>query len=279
MYAFVLMPFKPEFNDVYELGIKAAAEQMSVRAERLDDQIFASNMLEKIYTEIDSADFIIADVSEKNPNVFYEVGYCVAKKKIVILLTNNRDDIPFDFLHSPHIIYDSVSKLKKELVKKIDWAKKEVASLKSTPLKLNIKTISTFLDVKENHDVGHLELRIEFHNITGSSVKDIGPIYLLTGGDWRVTYSGKNCNSDINAVHPYSLRHIISPDFSSIPPKDMLFIDVKLQKTLYSEWSQSVKQDRYVNKGRLSVVVNSGDKKFTLFADLEHVFEEDDLPF
>jgi len=40
-FVFVLMPFKPEFNDIYTFGIKGAAEEAGVYAERIDEQIFA----------------------------------------------------------------------------------------------------------------------------------------------------------------------------------------------------------------------------------------------
>ena len=38
-FAFVLMPFSSEFEDVYKLGIKEAAISCDVRAERLDEQM------------------------------------------------------------------------------------------------------------------------------------------------------------------------------------------------------------------------------------------------
>ncbi len=41
----------------------------------------------------------------RNPNVFYEVGYAHALGKIVLLLTQNAEDIPFDLKHRPHTVY------------------------------------------------------------------------------------------------------------------------------------------------------------------------------
>lgn len=83
-------------------------------------------MLDRIYRQIDVADFIIADLSNRNANVFYELGYAHAKDKICILLTKDATDIPFDLKHKRHIVYGgSIAYLKEELSKNIKWAKAE----------------------------------------------------------------------------------------------------------------------------------------------------------
>lgn len=85
-FAFVLMPFDAAFADVYSLGIKDAVEQAGMFAERVDEQVFhREGILERIYNQIDVADFIIADMTGRNPNVFYEVGYAHAKNKLCII--------------------------------------------------------------------------------------------------------------------------------------------------------------------------------------------------
>lgn len=99
------MPFDSDFDDVYKLGIKQAAIDCNVRAERLDEQMFEEGMLDRIFRQIEVADFIIADLSNRNPNVFYELGYAHAREKICILLTKEPTDIPFDLKHKRHIVY------------------------------------------------------------------------------------------------------------------------------------------------------------------------------
>jgi hypothetical protein len=69
-FAFVLMPFDREFDDVYSLGIKGAVEQAGMLAQRVDEQVFhREGILERIYNQIEGADVIIADMSGRNPNV------------------------------------------------------------------------------------------------------------------------------------------------------------------------------------------------------------------
>lgn len=121
-FIFTLMPFEKSFDDIYALGIKAACKELEVYCERIDEQIFTESILDRIYNQINKADIIIADMTGRNPNVFYETGFAHALSKKVILLTQNVEDIPFDLKHYSHIIYGgSILKLKEELVKRIDW--------------------------------------------------------------------------------------------------------------------------------------------------------------
>lgn len=122
-FIFVLMPFDPTFDDIYKFGIKGAAQEIDAYAERVDEQIFADGMLDRIFNQISKADVIVADMSGRNPNVFYEVGYAHALGKIVLLLTQNANDIPFDLEHRQHTIYGgSIERLRKELVERLKWA-------------------------------------------------------------------------------------------------------------------------------------------------------------
>lgn len=122
LFAFVLMPLSKDFDDVYQLGIKETCKEVGLYCERVDEQIFQETILERIYNQIYKADLIIADMTGKNPNVFYEVGYAHALGKNVILLTKNSEDIPFDLKHYPHIVYnDKIVVLKDELQKRLSW--------------------------------------------------------------------------------------------------------------------------------------------------------------
>ena len=67
MLAFVLMPFKQEFNDTYELGIKKSCADCDITSTRVDEQFFQESMLERIYRQIDVADIIIADLINAKP--------------------------------------------------------------------------------------------------------------------------------------------------------------------------------------------------------------------
>jgi len=119
-FVFVLMPFAKSFDDIYALGIKQAAEAAGAYAERVDEQIFQNSILDRVYNQIAKADCVVADMSGRNANVFYEVGYAHALGKTVILITQDADDIPFDLKHFPHIVYGGrIVELSLELQKRL----------------------------------------------------------------------------------------------------------------------------------------------------------------
>jgi hypothetical protein len=119
-FVFVVMPFASELKDVYELGIRPACEDAGSECGRVDEQIFLESILERIYAEIERADIVVAEMTGRNPNVFYETGYAHGLGKPVILLTKSADDIPFDLRHYPHVVYgDRIATLKDELKKRV----------------------------------------------------------------------------------------------------------------------------------------------------------------
>lgn len=106
LFAFIVMPFAKNTLPRY-IAIKSAAEKAEIRAERVDDQSFLrEGIVKRIHSQIEEADFVIADMTAPpNPNVYYEVGYAHAKNKLCIFLTKDADTIPFDLRHLPYIVY------------------------------------------------------------------------------------------------------------------------------------------------------------------------------
>ena len=92
--AFVAMPFLHDLDPVFET-IRNALSEYGWKVVRADEMYHPRNILDVITYLILSSDLIIADVTGKNPNVFYELGWAFAMDQHVILLTQDQD-IPFD---------------------------------------------------------------------------------------------------------------------------------------------------------------------------------------
>jgi hypothetical protein len=105
---FVVMPFgDPDLEVVYEDFVEPTlAKKCDLDCQRGDD-VFGSNVImDDILKSIRSADVILADLTRKNANVFYEVGICHAVGKPVVLLAQSIDDVPFDLRHRRVLLYE-----------------------------------------------------------------------------------------------------------------------------------------------------------------------------
>ena len=117
---FVVMPFSEDWSDRVNKRIKKVLSSFKIEHKRADN-LYGENVLEDIWIAINEASLIIAETTGKNPNVFYEIGIAHTLGKNVIILTQNIEDIPFDFRMYRHIEYkdnvDGFNKLESELKK------------------------------------------------------------------------------------------------------------------------------------------------------------------
>jgi hypothetical protein len=102
---FVLMPFAEKYKEIYEDIIKPLVKEMGLRSLRADEIFGPGAIMEDILRLIAKARIIIADVTGRNPNVFYELGIAHTVKNDVIIITQNLDDVPFDLRHLRYIEY------------------------------------------------------------------------------------------------------------------------------------------------------------------------------
>jgi len=101
---FVIMPIGSEgsaehshFRSVFDVIIKPAAEEAGYRVWRGDDSAFSGSITKEIVEALASADLVIADLTDRNPNVYLELGirHCLRRSGTIHLI---RDDqaLPFD---------------------------------------------------------------------------------------------------------------------------------------------------------------------------------------
>lgn len=71
---FVIMSFDPAMDLVYRC-IKDECERLALRAHRVDENVTSALILHEITAGIERCEFIICDLSDQKPNVYYELGY------------------------------------------------------------------------------------------------------------------------------------------------------------------------------------------------------------
>lgn len=113
---FVIIPFKDPFNRIYREGILPGLRLAGFRVVRADS-IFKPKeaITESIWEFINRARLIVADVTGKNPNVFYELGLAHTVGKDAIIITQQKDDVPFDLRHLRFLSYADTNEGRKLL--------------------------------------------------------------------------------------------------------------------------------------------------------------------
>jgi hypothetical protein len=104
---FVMQPFSGPLGGYYESIYRPAIEQAGLEPLRADAEIFGTGkIMDQIWRGIRSASVLVAELTTKNPNVFYELGLAHALEKPVVLVSSNQEDVPFDLRHIRVILYD-----------------------------------------------------------------------------------------------------------------------------------------------------------------------------
>ncbi|HET6763746.1 MAG TPA: hypothetical protein VFH27_08735 [Longimicrobiaceae bacterium] len=194
-FVFVIMPFADEFKERYELGIRAACIEAGAHCERVDEQLFEESITERIYNQISKADIIVAELTGRNANVFYETGYAHALGKRTLLLANSVDDMPFDTRQLPHIVYNGdVMELKRQLLGKLVWAlanrdtgrtpEPNIPSFYANGQLLNGAEIRV-----NDARAPTLAVQIDVHNETTQELSSV-PVSVVTTSDFPVAYIG-----------------------------------------------------------------------------------------
>lgn len=106
---FVMMPFASPVGGYYGSIYQPAIEKAKLTADRADADIYGTGkIIDQIWKGITSARVLLAELTNRNANVLYELGLAHALHKPVVLVCSkvNEDDVPFDLRHVRVIYYD-----------------------------------------------------------------------------------------------------------------------------------------------------------------------------
>lgn len=104
---FVIMPFSPTYQKEYEGIIRPAVEDAGLVPIRADEIYSKPQVMADIWKCLKCAKIVIAELTGRNTNVFYEVGLAHALGKPVIIITRNQDDVPFDLKALRYLYYNT----------------------------------------------------------------------------------------------------------------------------------------------------------------------------
>jgi hypothetical protein len=103
---FVMMPFGEWMDAYYREIYMPAIREAGMEPVRADELFSTGSVIEQIWEQISRAKVLLADLTGKNANVFYELGLAHAANKAVVFTTGVLEDVPFDLRHLRVALYD-----------------------------------------------------------------------------------------------------------------------------------------------------------------------------
>ncbi len=119
---FIVMPFKEEYDELYTV-YKTVCNDFGFEAVRTDKVFTLEKILPRILNGIRHSAFVIADVTETSPNVFYEIGFAEGLGRPIITTAKTGTKLPFDIADTPVTFWNTLDELKSKLEPMINEVK------------------------------------------------------------------------------------------------------------------------------------------------------------
>ena len=148
---FVIMPFsatktctKEKWTEIFKNLHKAAitGSRFGYNCER--SEIRTGAFIKDILMQLNQADVVLADLTDMNPNVFYELGVRHTLRNRTILVAQTIDDVPSDLKQYGIITYNTTPEGVTEYKKKISKTLKDIRNNPDRP----DNPVSDFLNLK-----------------------------------------------------------------------------------------------------------------------------------
>jgi len=115
---FVMMPFSEVYDRIYRDLVVPAVEDTGLSAVRADEIQGTGFVMEQIRAAIQQSRLCVADVTDRNPNVLYEVGFAEATRKPIVLIASSLSRVPFDLASQRVLLYSTDFDYSRDLLRR-----------------------------------------------------------------------------------------------------------------------------------------------------------------
>ena len=119
------MAFKEDYKNKCEEAIKPACVRCGFEAQKVDDEHYNGNIVDRIIVKIKRSKFVVADYTYDNSGAYYEAGYADGMGlKVIECCEKNWFDKPENKVHLDKrnnnlILYKDYKDLEEQLVERI----------------------------------------------------------------------------------------------------------------------------------------------------------------
>lgn len=85
----------------------------------MDQVTLTGDILNQVKNKIETASYVIAEISNNDPIVFLEIGYAWGKDRKTILFAKDTSNNPFNVKNQKCIKYDTIKQLDEKLTKEL----------------------------------------------------------------------------------------------------------------------------------------------------------------
>ena len=101
-------PTRERADNVYKYLIAPVCEDLGYKPVRVDHVNAVDNINETVINYLKTAPMVIADMTEHNPNAFYELGFRQARELPLVPIIKVGERLPFDVMTTRTVFYDTV---------------------------------------------------------------------------------------------------------------------------------------------------------------------------
>ncbi len=115
---FPVLPFQAPYVDVKDT-FETCCREAGLRLDDIERDPTTDRIIPRIVDGIRRAAFIVADISEARPNVYFEIGLAYGLDKPIILTAKAGTTIPFDMADMPVVFWDTQRSLRDQLTRRL----------------------------------------------------------------------------------------------------------------------------------------------------------------
>lgn len=177
------------YDKLYEEVFRPAIESAGLVAYRVDNDPNAEIPIDTIEQKISESVACFAELSTDNPNVWFELGYAIARNKPLCMVSSDtRKKYPFDVQHRQIIPYPAHSlpsdyeTLKEKITKRLKAAVEKQASRQQNVAVANALSIGPSTEGLQSHELLALTMIFQEHFADGISPWSLNEEMTKEGG-------------------------------------------------------------------------------------------------
>ena len=175
-------PTRERADNVYKYLIAPVCEELGYKPVRVDHVNAVDNINETVINYLKTAPMVIADMTEHNPNAFYELGFRQARELPLVPIIKVGERLPFDVVTTRTVFYDTdVAKIedsKENLKSKILSFKNFEMPESRTERTLTLDDVNDNLTKKLNKILNLLEKQQSYSSLVHTHDFDFKPLQI-----------------------------------------------------------------------------------------------------